>query len=121
MEETVKDGDWHFASRLSYLFGLRKLAYGDIALVAFHGESVFLLKRVVATAGDRVAFKDGRLFRNGKKVEESYVKGPCDWNLEERQVKEGYVYVVGDNRSFAMEGHVFGQAARGQVRGVVLW
>lgn len=121
MENRVSDGSWYLAYRLPFLLKFRELDYGDIALVKFHSDSVVLLKRVVGKPGDIVAFKNGRLIRNGEEVEESYVKGPCDWNLEERTVKFGHVYVVGDNRSLSMKGHVFGQTREKNVKGVVLW
>ncbi len=80
-----------------------------------------LLKRVVALEGQRVEFRNGKLFLNGLKVDEPYVRYPCNWNLPPRQVREGYVYVVGDNRNMPMTNQSFGQALSKRIIGAPLW
>jgi len=80
-----------------------------------------LLKRVVATEGQSVEFKEGRLFVDGKKVNEPYVSGKSDWNIPPTLVKPGNVYVVGDNRSMQAKGHAFGQTPLKRIAGTPLW
>jgi signal peptidase I len=82
---------------------------------------VILLKRVVAVAGESVEFREGRLFVDGRGVDEPYVQGPCDWKLPPRRVEKGQIYVVGDNRSMPIEGHDFGQTSLRRVVGTPLW
>ncbi len=89
--------------------------------VRFAGNKVMLLKRVVAVEGERVEFRDGKLFVDGKPVDEPYVRYPCDWNLPPRRVEKGSVYVVGDNRSMPIEDHYFGQTSINRIVGVPLW
>jgi|GEM_PF-562313 signal peptidase I len=83
---------------------------GDIVVIKVAGSKVFLLKRVLATAGQRVAFKQGRLFVDGK-AESAYWASlsPSDWNLPERRVASNHVFVVGDNRSMPQSQHQFGE------------
>jgi len=59
------------------------------------GQKIMLLKRVVATEGQSVEFREGSLFVDGKKVNEPYVSAKSDWNLAPATVKPGHVYVVG--------------------------
>ncbi len=80
-----------------------------------------LLKRVVALEGERVEFRDGRLFVNGSEMDEPYVNYPSDWNLPPRVVGRNSVYVVGDNRNVPMEGHLFGQTSIHRIIGGPLW
>jgi len=80
-----------------------------------------LLKRVVAVEGEEVEFRDGKLFVDGKQMDEPYVRNSCGWNLSPRRVEKGHVYVVGDNRSMALENHAFGQAVIHRIIGAALW
>jgi signal peptidase I len=94
---------------------------GDIVTVRLAGTRVMYLKRVVALAGDTIAFVDGVLVRNGTPVDEPYVNGPCAWQLAKRTVPDGHIYVVGDNRSMPMAQHPFGSVETGRILGGPLW
>ena len=119
MEPTYKDGGVNFILKPRYLFS--EPARGDVVALRMAGDKVFLLKRVVAVAGETVAFEKGRLVVNGQARVEPYVQGPCDWELAPREVRPGHIYVVGDNRSMPLEGHDFGQVALWRVAGSPLW
>ena len=119
MEPTYRSGGINFCWTLGYLFS--KPSRHDVVLVRLAGKRVLLLKRVVAVAGESVQFRDGKLFVNGSMVHEPYVRYPCNWNLGPRRVKNGYIYVVGDNRSMYMKDHSFGQTPIERIAGVPLW
>jgi len=119
MEPTFHDGSFNFILKQRYAFSPPKR--GDVVAIRLAGEKVFLLKRVIAVAGDTVAIKNGRLFINLKPVSEPYLNGPCDWNLPPRKVEVGNIYVIGDNRSMPMEYHDFGQVSLERVVGAPLW
>ncbi len=119
MAPTYKDGGFNFCFRLKYLFS--KPSRGDVVVIRFAGKKVMLLKRVVATAGEVVAFEKGNLFVNGEIVDESYVKYRSDWQLFPRKVKSNNIYVVGDNRGVPMALHDFGQTPYDRVMGGPLW
>ena len=93
----------------------------DVVAIRLAGEKVVLLKRVVALEGDVVAFRDGALFVNGKKVDEMYIRNPSSWNLAPRKVDKDHVYVVGDNRSVPIDVHQFGQTSIERIIGGPLW
>jgi signal peptidase I len=119
MEPTYHHGGVNFCWRLRYFFSEPKRH--DVVTVRFAGSSVMLLKRVVAREGERVEFRDGKLFVDGKEIEEPYVRYPCNWNLPPRQVEKDHIYVVGDNRNMPIENHHFGQALKSRIMGVPLW
>jgi signal peptidase I len=119
MEPTYPDGGVNFCWRLRYLFS--EPERHDVVAVRFAGRRVMLLKRVVAQEGEQVEFRAGRLYVNGKEMEEPYVRFPCNWNLSARRVEKDCVYVVGDNRSMPIENHHFGQTSKIRIIGVPLW
>lgn len=80
---------------------------GDIVVVHPEGQST-MIKRVVATAGDRVKVVGGVLYVNGVKSDTSYLSEQNNLmyasypdvllDMAEFTVKEGHVWVLGDNR-----------------------
>lgn len=119
MEPTYHNGNVNFLWKLRYVFS--KPRRQDVVAVRFAGNRVMLLKRVVAVEGEMVEFQNGRLYVDGEKIEEPYVRYPCNWNLSPRQVEKDCVYVVGDNRSMPLEDHIFGQTSIKRILGVPLW
>ena len=119
MEPTYQDGSINFCWRLAYLYSKPKRH--DVVAVRFAGNKVMLLKRVVALEGERVEFRQGKLFINEKEIDEPYVRFHSNWDLPPRKVERGSVYVVGDNRSMPIENHFFGQASMKRIIGVPLW
>jgi signal peptidase I len=108
MLPTYKEKEFLFYWQPAYWFSTAKR--GDVVVIRMAGNHLFLLKRVVAVAGETVEFKEGKLLVNGKPVEEKWAAlTSCDWELEARRVAENSVYVVGDNRSMPIEQHEFGQ------------
>lgn len=119
MAPTYITGSFNFCFALRYLFS--KPVPPDVVLVQMAGQNVMLLKRVVATEGQSVEFKEGQLFVDGKKINESYVSGKSDWNIPLTIVKTSHVYVVGDNRGMPAKRHAFGQTPLKRIAGTPLW
>ena len=113
------NGDFSFCFRLRYLFS--KPERHDVVAIRLAGEKVILLKRVVALEGDVLEIQNGTLFVNEKKIDETYVRYPSDWNLSRRKVDKNHVYVVGDNRSVSIDVHQFGQTSIDRIIGGPLW
>ena len=118
MEPTYTNS-FNLCWRGRYLFSSPRR--GDVVVVRFAGKRVLLLKRIVALAGDMVAFENGNLLVNGQPVNEPYVRYRSHWNLDPRLVELGKVYVVGDNRGVPMARHHFGQVDRQRIVGGLLW
>lgn len=118
MEPAYEDGSFALCWRLRYLFSPPR--QGDIVTVRFSGHRVMLLKRIVALPGETIEFREGILYRNGKPVEEPYVRYRAPWNLAPRKVAPDHVYVVGDNRGTPMDRHRFGQVKMDRIVGGVV-
>jgi signal peptidase I len=119
MEPTYRSRGINFCWRLRYLFS--EPQRHDVVVVRFAGSKVMLLKRVVGLEGEQIEFRDGKLFVDGRPLQEPYVRYPCNWNLSPRKVDDHCIYVVGDNRSMPIENHYFGQASIERVMGGPLW
>ena len=79
---------------------------------------VTLIKRVIATGGQSVDLRDGSVYVDGKKLDEPYVNGEPSEPLDVCAVQgsisypytvpEGYVWVMGDNRTDSLDSRYFG-------------
>lgn len=119
MMPTYQNHSVRLVNRLAYLGG-RKPQRGDVVAIRMAGDSVLLMKRVVGLPGERIGFLHGQVTVNGKPLEEPYLIYPSNWMKEAVKVKPGNYYVVGDNRSMAIEDHTFGQAEARRIMGKVL-
>jgi len=119
MVPTYANGAFVFCWCPPYWFGGPRRA--DVVMVRLAGRRVMYFKRVVALAGQTVAFRDGVLLVDGEAADEPYIRTSCNWCLKEREVPDGHVYVVGDNRGMPMEQHQFGKVSLRRVVGRALW
>jgi signal peptidase I len=114
MVPTLQVGDRVLVNKLSYRFG--EVHRGDV--VVFErpegvggDESIKdLIKRVIAVGGDTVEARNGLVYVNGDRVDESgYLEPgtPTD-NLPPTEVPEGHVFVMGDNRTNSQDSREFG-------------
>lgn len=118
MLPTYQSRGFTLCKKWSYWFDTP--ARGDIVIINY-GKRHYLLKRVVALAGDTVEFRKGTLYVNGEKQNEPYLRYFSDWNLPPRTVAPGNCYVVGDNRSQPINGHIFGQINLKRITGQPLF
>jgi signal peptidase I len=119
MLPTYKENGVNLVNRLAYLF--HEPRRGDVVAVRFlAGAHRMYMKRVVGLPGETVAFHEGRLYINGKPMDEPYVRFLCNWEHEAMQVGLDQYYVVGDNRDMPWHDHTQGRAARDCIVGKVL-
>lgn len=116
MEPTLSAGEHVLVNHLT-----GQARVGDVVLLrAPDGE--LMVKRVVATAGQRVALRDGRLVVDGTRRVEPYSDpealdsvyfGPV-------RVPAGSVFVLGDRRSGSRDSRIFGSVPLEDVEGKVV-
>lgn len=118
----VKGGDY------IYINTHIKPDYGDIVVVYNpHPTSSGidkLIKRVVAFGGDTVEIKKGVLSVNGKEFKESYVSYNSEYiefplHSQTYTVKEGCMFLLGDNRIESQDSREFGDVPMEKLVGVV--
>ncbi|MEK3725935.1 signal peptidase I [Paenibacillus sp. FSL H8-0034] len=101
MQPTLEENEWLFINKTVQFIG--SPSRGDVVVVkepeASEPQPIFLVKRVVAVAGDEVWIQQGKLYVNGLFAMESYTDSPIeDGSLEPYTIPQGSLFVMGDNR-----------------------
>lgn len=125
MDNTLKDGEVLFLSKISYHF--EKIKRFDIIVIKDQDEDL-IIKRVIGKPGDYIEYKDNTLYINNKKVKDNYGQGETsDFNLEEichitdtdckgKIPKDKYL-ALGDNREVSADSRIKGLFTRKQILG----
>ena len=69
------------------------------------------IKRVIGIEGDHIKIEDGKVYLNGEELEEPYLRDGITTEsslFTDITVPEGYVFVMGDNRSHSTDSRSFG-------------
>ena len=76
-------------------------------LVDEKGKEKLLIKRIIGIPGDVLTITGGSVYRNGHKIQESYImggaKGQTSGELYNYKVPDGLVFVMGDNREVSLD------------------
>lgn len=70
--------------------------------------SQVFIKRFIAGPGQTVAVQEGQVFVDGIRLDESYIADPPGYTLAPLTVPEHSVFLLGDNRNFSFDSHVWG-------------
>jgi signal peptidase I len=129
MEENFYNGEYLLADKVSYHFGEPRR--GDVVIFK-HSDTADYIKRVIGIPGDTVAVRDGSIYINGEKLEESAYLGSGVYTDpgtflregEEITIEKGEYFVCGDNRQHSSDSRTFGPIERVAIKGramIIYW
>ncbi len=90
-----------------------------VSLVLQERSEHLWIKRVIGLPGDRLEFHEGRVYRNGRELEEDYVMEKMQKEPDAVEVPEGHVFVMGDNRNRSADSRQVGPIPAGNIQGRV--
>ena len=122
MFPTYKNRSINLINQLAYVW--HEPQRGDVVAVrAWAGKHMMLMKRIIGLPGETVTFNNGRVFIDGKPLDEpyeDYEARPCDWTLPPVKLGQDEYFIVGDNRTMPAKDHYFGKVDRGRIVGKML-
>ncbi len=127
MIPTLQVGDRLVVDKLSYLFHAPNR--GDV--VVFNPPDVpelsdiskdnAFIKRVIGLPGQQVRVQQGQVYINNQPLKENYLAEPIRYELPSFVVPEGQVFVLGDNRNYSNDSHVWGFLPKVNIIGRAFW
>ncbi|MCH7640954.1 signal peptidase I [Patescibacteria group bacterium] len=123
MEPNLPNGEYLLTDKVTYR--LREPQRGDIIVFeppAAQGEE--FIKRIIATPGETVSLKEGKVFIDGKSLIETYLAqdiktSPGIFLKDGQEVRvppENYL-VLGDNRPFSSDSRAWGFVTKDKITG----
>lgn len=97
--------------------------YKRFEVIVFKNNNDKLIKRIIGLPGDKVEYKDNKLYVNGKYIKEKFLKNnqtTFDFKLEDlgyKKIPEGYYFVLGDNRTNSTDSRIIGLINEKQISG----
>jgi signal peptidase I len=126
MFSTLNNKDVLFVEKLSLL--THNIKKGEIIIFdSKNPTNDIYVKRVIATEGDQIEVKNGKVYLNNKEINEPYLDkgvitnpGPFLTANQIYTVEAGHIFVMGDNRGNSVDSRFLGPIAVNDIKGHVI-
>ena len=98
MKPTLQDSERLVVNK--FIYRLREPEKGEVLIFRYPRDpSRDFVKRVIATAGDTIEIKEGRVYVNDQLQREDYILEKTRTEFPKVTIPDGTVFVMGDNRN----------------------
>lgn len=124
MAPTLENSGYYLLNRFVYTW--RDPAVSDIVVIRDPQDQDFAVKRIIAGEGDSVYLTGGRVYVNGKLLDEPYLPAGMPTFALEHQLEltvrcgRGEYFLLGDNRSNSSDSRVYGPVPRQNILGTII-
>ena len=128
MYPTLGETDVLVLNKLSYRFG--KVKRNDIVVFYNKDDEKYYVKRVIGLPGERIDYKDNKLYINNEPYEETFLGEDVitdDFIMdqirgcEDGVIPEGYYFVLGDNRRNSRDSRAIGVISKKSISGKTIF
>lgn len=112
MDNTLQNGEIMLLKKFD-----KKIERFDIVVLKYDGK--YLIKRVIGLPGDKVKYRNNKLYINNKYYKEEFLSKfteTDDYTLNEK-IPEGYYFVLGDNRTNSLDSRMIGLISTKNIEG----
>ena len=124
MYPTLSDAGQYWVNRFCYV--INEPRQEDIVVVKDPQDNGLDVKRIIATPGQSIRIKDGRVYVDGKLLKEPYLLPNTTTYANNRSGNEfisigkNQFFVMGDNRGNSADSRIFGTVPRKSILGKVV-
>ncbi len=124
MAPTLADSQHYLLNR--WVFHVRSPQRSDVVVIRDPLDNTYVVKRIVAVAGDSVYLKEGSIYLNGHQLSEKYL--PAGTRTYPNPPKNEQLFtcganeffVLGDNRMNSVDSRTYGTVARQNILGLIV-
>ncbi len=111
MDPTLSEGETMILNKIGLKKGIKRF---DIIVV--NAGSDYIIKRVIAMPGETIAYIDGKLYINGKYMEDKYSLSKTE-DFDVVKLQDNEYFVMGDNRAISKDSRIIGPITENQIEG----
>ena len=79
------------------------------------------IKRIIGLPGETVKITNGKVYVNGKLLNENYLDEPPQYEYQSDVIPKNSYFVLGDNRNNSYDSHYWGSVPRNLIVGKLIW
>jgi signal peptidase I len=125
MVPTLGDSQRYLLNR--WIYYVRAPRQSEIVVLRDPSDNGYSVKRVIAAPGDSIYLKNGNVYVNGNKLEESYL-APDTPTFTDSKYRDQLIlcgkdqfFVLGDNRLNSIDSRIYGPVPRANILGPIVW